>query len=104
MPLNYKKSWAVKIRNFDESLWNDNAQDIVFQGNLAKFQQNQDLSDWFNTTKDKHIVEGAHYDRIWGVGLSWDDEKIIDPDNWNGSNWLGEALMRVRDVLRSDIA
>jgi predicted NAD-dependent protein-ADP-ribosyltransferase YbiA (DUF1768 family) len=47
----------------------------------------------------KHLVEGAHYDRVWGVGLAWDDPAIVDPDNWNGQNRLGETLVEVRRRL-----
>ena len=87
------------VRNFDEDRWNNVAKEIVLQGNLAKFTQNEDMAKTLISTGNKKLVEGAHYDRIWGVGLAWDDPKIIDPANWRGTNWLGEILMSVRDTL-----
>ena len=53
-------------------------------------------------TGDLYLVEGAWYDRVWGVGLAWDDDRILDVNNWQGTNWLGETLMRVRAALRVD--
>lgn len=97
-----KKQKAIgrTVKGFDPALWDVEAQEIVFRGNLAKFDQNPALGLFLDQTGDKIIVEGAHYDSVWGVGLSWDDERITDPDNWQGSNWLGQALMRVREARR----
>ena len=38
-------------------------------------------------------------DRIWGIGLAANDEKVNDPNLWRGLNLLGFALMRVRESL-----
>lgn len=93
------KELGRQITPFDEDKWNNVAQEIVLQGNLAKFTQNPDMAAILLATGDKELVEGAHYDKIWGVGLAWDDPRIIDPKNWRGTNWLGRVLMRVRDTL-----
>ncbi|MEZ2737309.1 NADAR domain-containing protein, partial [Aneurinibacillus aneurinilyticus] len=39
-------------------------------------------------------------DKIWGVGMSTEDEKINNPREWKGKNLLGFALMEVRDELK----
>ncbi|MDF2804914.1 MAG: hypothetical protein K0S61_4819, partial [Anaerocolumna sp.] len=39
------------------------------------------------------------YDKIWGVGMSADYEKINNPLEWKGQNLLGFALMEVRDEI-----
>jgi len=31
--------------------------------------------------------------------LKADDKRILDPKNWRGTNWLGEVIMGVRDLL-----
>jgi len=52
----------------------------------------------------REIVEGSPYDKIWGVGLHWASEEILDEANWEGLNWLGDALMEVRRMLKHDEA
>ncbi|KKN32889.1 hypothetical protein LCGC14_0809150 [marine sediment metagenome] len=54
-------------------------------------------------TGDKFIVEASPTDCIWGIGMSCDDPGITDPKNWRGTNWLGKAIMKVRDVLKREI-
>jgi len=46
-------------------------------------------------TGGKTIVEASPYDKIWGIGLSKDDPRALDRSQWQGTNWLGEAIMRV---------
>ena len=31
-----------------------------------------------------------------------DDKKILDPKNWRGTNWLGEAIMKVREQIKNE--
>ena len=93
------KALGRLVRGFDPAAWDAQAREIVFQGNLAKFGQAENLRKYLQASGDLILVEGAHYDPIWGVGLAWDDPRIIDPANWQGTNWLGEALMRVRAAL-----
>lgn len=96
-----QKELGRMVSNFDPAVWNAHAQEIVYQGNLAKFSQDQDLRDYLMASGDRHLVEGAWYDRVWGVALAWNDDQILDPANWKGMNWLGECLMRVRNTLKS---
>lgn len=94
------KELGRKIKNFDENVWNNNKYNIVIHGNYLKFMQNENMKRILLDTKEKIIVEASPYDRIWGVGLSETDERIYNPNNWNGENLLGFALMEVRDSLR----
>jgi ribA/ribD-fused uncharacterized protein len=95
-----QKALGRAVRGFDQALWAGHARDVAFRGNWAKFGQNPALALYLEKSADKIIVEGAHYDQVWGVGLSWDDERIVDPANWLGTNWLGQALMKVRTIRR----
>jgi predicted NAD-dependent protein-ADP-ribosyltransferase YbiA (DUF1768 family) len=46
----------------------------------------------YSTTKSpKLFVEGNPYDRIWGVGLAWNDKKIEGSWRWEGQNRLGKC-------------
>ena len=47
-------------------------------------------------TGNKVLVEASPYDRIWGIGMKQDNEKVNDPSLWNGLNLLGLALMEAR--------
>jgi len=100
---NEAKALGRKIRGFDESVWNDKCFDIVVNGNLEKFSQNPRLEHWLRASSGKVLVEASPTDTIWGIGLHRDDPASKDPAKWNGSNLLGFALMKVRDLLAQRI-
>jgi ribA/ribD-fused uncharacterized protein len=50
-------------------------------------------------TGDKEIVEASPVDKIWGIGLHETDPDALDKSKWQGTNWLGEAIMQVRDAI-----
>ena len=95
-----QKALGREVKNFDEKVWDNYKYDIVVNGNMLKFFQNESMKLELLKTGDKTLVEGSPYDRIWGVGLKWDDPKILDEKNWKGENLLGKALMDVRKKIR----
>jgi len=97
-----QKALGREVRNFISEIWNAVAYPIVAIMNFEKFNANPDLKAELLATGSRHIVEGAWYDKIWGVGLAWDDPAIDNPTNWKGTNWLGEALMAVRAELGAE--
>nr|WP_276576024.1 NADAR family protein [Oceanirhabdus seepicola] len=93
------KELGRKVRNFNEDLWKRRRYSIILNGNYAKFLQNENLRQFLMQTKNRVLVEASPYDKIWGIGMSADNEKINNPLLWNGQNLLGFALMEVRDEL-----
>lgn len=87
------------ICGFDESVWVQFREGIVFTGNLARFRQNADQRELLFATRGTTLVEASPHDRIWGIGLSADDPRAHDRSQWLGLNLLGETLTRVREVL-----
>ena len=94
------KALGREVQFFNAAAWDHAKYNIVLQGNLAKFSQNPELFAFLDGTGDSVLVEGSPYDWIWGVKLSTDDERIHNPNEWQGENLLGFALMETRDILR----
>ena len=97
---NQNKKLGRKIKNFKEDVWLREGYAIMIAVNMAKFSQNSRLKAILRSTKDRIIVEASPYDTIWGIGLYWEDDRVLDEKKWRGLNLLGKALMEVREKLR----
>lgn len=87
------------VKNFNVQIWSERSFEIVTKGNLEKFKQNSDYKEFLLQTGNKVIVEASPFDKIWGIGMKQQNEKIHNPLLWNGLNLLGFALMKARDEL-----
>jgi ribA/ribD-fused uncharacterized protein len=96
-----QKALGRRVRNFDEARWNSVCREIVYAGNLAKFSQDERLAEVLLNTGHRTIVEASPTDAIWGIGLAKDHPDAQVPARWRGTNWLGVALMQVRDTIRA---
>ena len=94
------KALGRSVTPYEETFWNGMRQIAVFQGLLAKFEQNAELREKLLATGEHILAECAVQDRIWGIGLSMKDDRRHDPAQWQGQNLLGFALMTVRESLR----
>lgn len=94
------KSLGRSVSDFDPEIWEDISVDVVVSGSISRFGSNSAILSELLATGDRVLVEGSPYDRVWGVGLKFDDPKIEDPRNWRGRNLLGVALVEARDELR----
>lgn len=94
------KALGRKVKNYDDAKWDMVRYELMVKVNEAKFSQNKDLLDILKETGNRKLVEASPLDKIWGVGLHYDDDAILDESNWVGKNLLGKALMDVRDLLQ----
>jgi len=95
------KGLGRKVSNFDPEIWDKKKTDIVIEGNLHKFRQNNDILYFLLATRGRVLVEASPVDSIWGIGLAQDHEDARSPSQWKGPNLLGFSLMTVRDLLES---
>ena len=94
------KALGRTVRHFDDNVWIKTREEIVYRGLLEKFRQNPELAEKLEQTGEDTIAECAVKDRIWGIGLSMEDENRLCIDKWKGQNLLGKVLMRVREDIR----
>lgn len=94
-----QKAFGRKVTPFDNDKWNAVARDLVYEGNYAKFTQNRNLKIAILATAGTTLVEASPYDKIWGIGRSANDPLALNRETWNGLNWLGEVLTKLRDDL-----
>lgn len=98
-----QKKLGRQVKGFDQQIWDQHCKQIVYEGNYAKFTQNPDLKEELLKTKGTILVEASPVDRIWGVGLSEEDPRILNPKEWRGRNYLGEILTKLReDLMKSE--
>ena len=93
------KNLGREVRGYDDDVWASNRFDVVVAGNLAKFGQHALLCRYLLGTSDRVLVEASPLDRIWGIGLTADDDRAVSPRTWQGGNLLGFVLMAVREEL-----
>lgn len=91
------KKLGREIQGFDKSEWDKVCYGAMVNAVQIKFRQNHDLrkqlTEW---TAGRILVEASPSDCIWGVGLTEDNDDILDEKKWRGTNLLGKALMEVR--------
>ena len=93
------KALGRNVSNFNEEIWMQRRSEIVKQGSFLKFSQDERLKTYLCASNPRILVEASPIDTIWGAGLSADDDRISNVNEWPGLNLLGFALMEVRDML-----
>ena len=94
------KSLGRGVRPFDHAEWELRREDIVLTGTYAKFAQNPSMHAHLLATGDRILAEASPFDPLWGIGMPVSHPHAAQPTRWKGSNLLGEALMKVRRLLR----
>ncbi|QKW52690.1 NADAR family protein [Streptomyces buecherae] len=93
------KEIGRSVRGFDDAVWRERRFELVVRGSVEKFGQHPEMRDYLLSTGLRVLVEASPVDRIWGIGLSADDERAAVPRQWEGQNLLGFALMEARRRL-----
>jgi hypothetical protein len=96
-----QKFLGREVRNYVDSTWMAKCKDIMVAGLTEKFLQDTYCLTTLLDTGDAIIVEASPTDKIWGIGLSEDDPRAQNKKHWLGKNYLGEVLMRTRDIIRA---
>ena len=95
------KKLGRQVKNFNKEVWDKNKENIVINGNILKFSQNEKLKKFLIETGDKILVEASKNDSIWGIGLEESNPDVKYPSKWKGQNLLGFSLMLVRDIIKN---
>lgn len=93
------KSLGKGVKGFNDTVWDSCCDEIVYNANLHKFLDNEELRKQLVETGNAILAEASPRDKIWGIGLSADDENSTNPDLWQGKNKLGNVLMKIRQYL-----
>ena len=95
-----QKKLGRKVKGFDDDVWNRNKRRIVRRAVELKFRQNHILHKTLMKTRNRLMVEANQYDSIWGIGMSMEDENILDQSQWKGMNLLGRIITDVRNSFK----
>lgn len=95
-----QKALGRTVKDFDKDLWSQHCKQFVYDANYAKFTQNTEMLKELMKTGDMELVEASPEDKIWGIGLAEEDPRAKNKETWQGLNWLGETLTKLREDLK----
>jgi len=93
------KSIGRQVSNFNDQVWNQHRFNIMKSILLAKFSQNREARNYLLNLSNLQLVEASPYDKIWGIGLQANDDRVLNTSQWEGLNLLGQALTEVKTYL-----
>jgi ribA/ribD-fused uncharacterized protein len=100
--VNYKLTNVPGDSDVNETKWNDLTKQLLYDVNIAKFNQYPELAGRLLETKNATLGAYIPDDNLIGIGISLDNLQSQNPINWTGQNLLGKALMDIREKLRTD--
>jgi ribA/ribD-fused uncharacterized protein len=95
-----QKALGRKVKLYNDEVWNKIRFDVVYKGCMEKFSQSPSLKEALINTGDKILVEASPEDPIWGIGLHWNDDDVLNEALWKGQNLLGKVIMKVRNDIK----
>lgn len=93
------KALGRKVRNYDDKLWDKNRDHCMIMTLMAKYISCPKFKEFLLKHKDKTFVEASPYDKIWGIKLSEDDPRALNPETWRGENRLGKCINNMLEVM-----
>lgn len=97
------KALGRAVKNFDQTVWDKECDQIMKNGIYLKFSQNPRYTLKLLETGDLILVEASLYDKRWGIGVeSKTAVQFTGPDQFKGENRLGKCLMQVREQLKRE--
>lgn len=97
-----QKKLGQQVNGFDKTEWHKHAYDVMYKGVLCKFDNDEAFRRELLVTGNRQFVEASPTDLVWGVGLAEHDPNIHNPENWLGTNWLGQIITQVRAAIRAN--
>lgn len=97
------KHLGKQVRPWDQEKWDYYIKQIAYDVIYQKITKVPGLIKVLLNTRDRIIVEASPHDTIWGIGLD-KNGPIHDCRQWKGRNILGNALMEVREKIKSDLS
>ncbi len=95
------KALGRRVPHFNQETWELNVESILYRGNYLKMTQNPALLEQFLSFGERQFVEASPYDKIYGIGMKYDNPLATQPDKWRGKNLLGNALTKLSNDLRN---
>lgn len=89
------KALGRKVRNYNDKVWDSMRDKCMYITVLAKFMQCREFKEFIIDNSEKTFAEASPYDSIWGIKLSEDDPRALDPSQWKGENRLGKCINRL---------
>ena len=91
-----------QVRGYSDEVWGPLREQVMFEANVAKYTQNEELKEKLLNPEweGKYFVEASPFDKIWAIGLEENDDRVLDPTQWRGTNLLGQCLDKVREKLK----
>lgn len=96
------KKIGRQVTNWDQAKWDQHCFEIVAEGNVAKFSQDDELRKYLLGTGDMVLVEASPHDKVWGIGMRREEADAKNPLKWKGKNLLGFAIMEARARIRGE--
>lgn len=126
-----QKALGRSCANFEDSVWTPASTHVVVAACIARAEVDAELTALYNfagrptgsatatenngaaaaaaaatttttTTKCRTFVEGSPLDRVWGVGIKWDQPACDNEKQWRGQNRLGKCHDEAAKYIREN--
>jgi len=92
-------------REVNQMKWNTALSRLIDTVNLAKFKQYPELAQRLMELPSPLVIGAVEPNDLHiGIGMSMDNVKAKDKLAWTGENWLGKALLTIRENLIAERA